>query len=61
MTIFRRIVVNICIFNRAPDMKVSSQYVALVRGSVDGQLESVAGYIWVGSVQKEQLHSVQVP
>lgn len=39
---------------------VNSQYVSLVCRSVDGQLVSVAGYIWVGTVLKEQLDAVQV-
>lgn len=40
--------------------EVSSQYVPLVCGSVDGQLEAVAGYVGVGSVLQEQLDTVQV-
>lgn len=45
---------------RLCNTKLGSQYVSLVRGSVDGQLVGVAGHVRVGSVLQEQLDTVQV-
>lgn len=41
-------------------MVLSSQNVAFVCGSMDGQLAGVAGDVWVGAVLQQQLDTVQV-
>lgn len=38
-----------------------SQVVSLIGGPVDGQLESQAGYVGVGSVFQEKVNAVKVP
>lgn len=51
---------HVCIAAELQDMLVGSQYMSLICCSVDGQLVSIAGHIWVGPMLEKQLETVQV-